>query len=279
MESKLPSIKILGINITTSSESEVLEYIVKKLKKRDKKFYIATPNPEILVAASRSSRLKDILNDAEVSLPDGVGITLSGRMLKNRKIPRITGVDFMEKLCAKCAEHGLTVGFFGGRDGVAEKTAKCLREKYPDLRVLYVSEEWGESTAGPAASHPHPTDSLNKVSLGRSTGVPRSASPASLPVSSKPLNSNSHIDILFVALGAPKQEEWISSNLEKIPVTAAMGVGGAFDYISGRVERAPKLLRKVGMEWAFRLVRQPWRAKRQLALPAFVVKVLKEKFA
>jgi N-acetylglucosaminyldiphosphoundecaprenol N-acetyl-beta-D-mannosaminyltransferase len=83
--------------------------------------------------------------------------------------------------------------------------------------------------------------------------------------------------VFFTSFGFPRQEEWIANNLANIPVTAAMGVGGAFDYISGKVGRAPRAVRSVGMEWAFRLVRQPWRIKRQVALPIFVAKVISEK--
>lgn len=236
MIAELPSIKLLGTSITNASEEVVLEYIFKRLQNKDKKFYIVTPNPEILMRASHSKEYQAILNDATVSLPDGIGVLISGRMTGKHIIGRITGTDLMEKICFEASKKALSIGLLGGRDGVAEKTAECLREKYPGLIVSFIGEEWnGEA--------------------------------------------KSHIDILFVAFGAPKQEEWIAKNLSKIDVTCAMGVGGAFDFISGKVRRAPRVVRRIGLEWAFRLVRQPWRAKRQLALPQFVYEVLKEKLA
>jgi N-acetylglucosaminyldiphosphoundecaprenol N-acetyl-beta-D-mannosaminyltransferase len=87
------------------------------------------------------------------------------------------------------------------------------------------------------------------------------------------------VDILFVAFGSPKQEIWLSENLKKLPVKVAMGVGGSFDFISGRVSRAPRILRALGLEWLFRLVIQPWRIKRQLSLLAFIFLIFKEKFS
>lgn len=249
MKTKLPSTKILDVDISTSQKSEILEYVVDFAKERKGKGYIVTPNPEILMYAKKHPAFQEVLNRAQVALPDGVGVLVADRILQKKIIGRITGVDFMIDLCRESSIWGLTVGFLGGRGGVAERTADCLREKFPTLKVVYVSEEWNID-AGPAAPHP------------------RSASPAFA----------GHIDILFVAFGFPKQEEWIAKNLESLPVTVAMGVGGSFDYISGKVARAPKLVRNIGMEWAFRLFRQPWRIRRQMVLPAFVFEILKERF-
>jgi len=237
MNKNLPSIKILGTKITTAPATEILEYIFKKIENRKNKFYIVTPNPEILMHALRQPSYQVILNDAEISLPDGIGVLIAGKVLKKRIIGRITGVDMMEKLCEEASKRAVSIGFLGGRGSVAELAAECLREKHPGLRVVYANAEWEkEKVAG------------------------------------------KHIDVLFVAFGFPKQEEWIAKNLKEIPVTCAMGVGGAFDYVSGKVPRAPRIVRALGMEWGFRLVRQPWRMRRQLALPQFLFQVLREKF-
>jgi N-acetylglucosaminyldiphosphoundecaprenol N-acetyl-beta-D-mannosaminyltransferase len=138
----------------------------------------------------------------------------------------------MQKLCQQVAEKPITVGFLGGRGGVAKKTAECLLGKYPKLQVKFIGEEWKQDQP---------------------------------------------IDILFVAFGFPKQEEWMSHHINKIPVRVMMGVGGSFDYISGKIPRAPGFLRVVGLEWFYRLAKQPWRWKRQLALVEFLGLVLKEK--
>lgn len=146
----------------------------------------------------------------------------------------VPGVDLMEKLVRLAAKNGYIVGLLGGRDKVAEKAAERLVKKYHKLQILFASD-------GGQVNEFHTTDYI-------------------LPT----------IDLLFIAFGAPKQEKWIASNLNKIPVKVAMGVGGAFDYLSGNVPRAPKWIRNLGLEWAFRLIIQPWRMKRQLSLLKFI---------
>ncbi len=237
MNNNLSSTKILGISITTSSEKEILEYIFKRIENKGKKFYIVTPNPEILMHALRQPSYKEILNDAEVSIPDGVGVLMAGKLLNKKIIGRIAGVDMVDRMCMEASIRAVTIGFLGGRGRVAEMTSDCLREKYPSLRVVFANSEWDKSKM-----------------------------------------TDKHIDILFVAFGFPKQEEWIAKNLDSLPVTCAMGVGGTFDYISGKIPRAPKVVRSAGMEWAFRLIRQPWRIKRQLVLPQFVWEVIRARF-
>lgn len=206
---------ILGIKIDDVSMEEALGIVHGWLGGKTK-HYIVTPNPEFLVAAKEDQRFKSILNDADLSIPDGVGLKLSGKV-KNT----FAGVDFMEELVKRSIDWSVAVGFLGGRDGVAEKTAECLKKKYPKLKVSFVLEE-----------------------------------PGKIPAT----------DILFVAFGAPKQEKWIAKNLDKLDVKVAMAVGGSFDYISGEVKRAPLWIRSLGLEWLFRLIIQPWRIKRQLAL-------------
>ncbi len=225
---------ILGVGITNETEDKILEYLLLSLKGHGQKYYIVTPNPEIVVAAQSNPHYKKILNEAKIALPDGVGVFLGSALMGNPLKERITGVDFMGEVCKRSSEQPLRMGFLGGRGGVAELTAECLKKKYPWIEVVFVGEEW---------------DMKSKV----------------------------EIDILFVAFGYPKQEEWIYENLEHLPVRVAMGVGGGFDYISGRVVRAPFMIRAIGMEWLFRLIREPWRWRRQMALGKFVWLVVKER--
>ena len=235
---------ILGVGITDAAKQEILEYIIRGLEKDSKKYFIVTPNPEILTLANNDSSYKNILNKAKIALADGVGVIMAGKILGRSFKERTTGVDLLESLCKQVAEKPITVGFLGGKGGVAEKTAECLQKKYPGLKVTFIGREWSDKL-------------LKLPKLLR------------LPIK---------VDILFVAFGAPKQERWIYENLEKLPVRVAIGVGGAFDYISGNIPRAPVFIRKIGFEWLFRLIAQPWRIKRQLALLKFAFLVLKEKF-
>lgn len=232
---------LLGVGITNATEIEVLEYILQSLEKGDEKYYVVTPNPELLVIAHKNPSYKKILNNARLALCDGMGIIVASRLLGKSIKKRITGVDFLESVCKTISEKPITVGFLGGGPGVAEKTAECLQNKYPGLRVVFAGSEW--------------SDKLPK--LLKSPRLP--------------------IDILFVAFGSPKQEEWISQNIDKLPVKVVMGVGGAFDFISGKVPRAPILIRKLGFEWLFRLILEPRRIKRQLALLEFIILVVREK--
>ena len=234
---KLIKKKILGIEFTDSDLNSILEYIDEKLQKNEKKFYIVTPNPEILIISRKDPDCKNVLNHAEIALPDGVGVLFAGRILGERLKERITGVDFMEMLSERLSKRPITVGFLGGRDSVADETAECLRRKYPGLKVSFVSQD--------------PPESLQSIKC----------------------------DMLFVAFGSPKQEKWIAQNLESLSIKAAMGVGGAFDIISGRIPRAPSFVRKLGLEWLYRLIREPWRIKRQFRLLEFVFLVFLEKLS
>ncbi len=233
----MEAIKILGVKVNNTTKEEALEFIKKGLKKRGKKIKIFTPNPEIIVFANNNKWFKTILNACDLALPDAIGVIWAAKLLGKNFKERIAGADFMEMLCQEAEKRGFTVGLLGGGAKIAEKTAECLLQKYPKLKIVFASSEWA-----------YQSDKTN-------------------------------IDILFVALGFPKQEQWIDENLPKIPVRAAMAVGGSFDYISGAVPRAPLFIRKVGFEWLFRLIIQPWRLKRQLALLRFVLLVLKERFS
>ncbi len=223
---------LLGIGITNAKKEEILEYIITSLQKKDIPYYITTPNPEILVYATKNSSFKTILNNARLALPDGIGVVIAGKIFGKPFVERVTGTDFMEYLCKEVSEKPITVGFLGGRGGVAEKTAECLTRRYPGLKVVFKGAEWKKT----------------------------------------------EVDILFVAYGFPKQEEFMASHIGKIPVKVMMGVGGAFDYISGAVPRAPLLIRSIGFELLFRLLIQPWRLGRQLSLLEFLFRLIWQRF-
>lgn len=253
---------ILGIGITDATKKEILEYIIKNLENFKKKLFIVTPNPEFLVLASKNHDFKNVLNSADLASADGIGIVWAAKILGKSLKERFAGVDLVESLCKVVAEKPITVGFLGGSEGVAGETAECLGTKYPSLKIAFAGAEW----------------SMNGFETAK-----KIESRITNQESSKNNNHNSlfmihnSIDILFVAFGAPKQEFWISENLNKIPVKIAIGVGGAFDYIGGKIPRAPGFIRNMGLEWLFRLIAQPWRIKRQLALLEFIWLVLKEK--
>lgn len=254
---------ILGVSITTSSEDGVLEYITIRLKNNIKKLFIVTPNPEMIVFAGRNFEFKSTLNKADIALPDGMGVVWASKLLGKGVKGRIAGVDMVFKICHMLSQRGLTAGFLGGKDGVAEKTVECLVKRYPKLRVAFVGREPSEDWYNQIDRH-GTTQNVTRKNAEVDSVVQRN------------IPRGSAIDFLFVAYGFPKQEKWIWENLDRIPVKAAMGVGGAFDYISGKVPRAPKLIRDFGLEWLYRLIIEPWRWRRQLALLQFIWLVVKE---
>ena len=226
---------------------------------------MVTPNPEIVMLARGDTVLSSILNSAEFSLPDGVGLIWASRwqaMWNSFAGPagsfpitsRVSGVDIMEKLVELASKRGWKVFLLGGKDDVAEAATKKLISKYPKLRVQFA---------------PGPIMNLDGV-----------------PVNEAEVKKEQWViarinefmpHLLFVGLGFPKQEKWSARNKEKLKANGIMVVGGSFDFISGRVPRAPKFMREVGLEWLFRLVIQPWRIKRQMALPKFIWAVLTSK--
>ncbi|HUD44576.1 MAG TPA: WecB/TagA/CpsF family glycosyltransferase [Patescibacteria group bacterium] len=235
--SSLVKIDILGVGITNASEGDILEYAFEALGKNPEKIRIVTPNPEIIVFAAKHPQFKNILNNAQISLADGVGVMWASSILAKPLKQRISGVDFMKKLCEKCAEKPITVSFLGAGPGIAEITAECLKKQYPGLKVGFAVSE-----------------------------IPNTK--YQIP----------NTDILFVAYGFPKQEEWIAKHLPDLPVGLAMGVGGAFNEIAGIEKSPPKWIDSIGFKWLWRLVHEPWRWRRQLALLEFIGMVIREKF-
>ncbi len=233
---------LLGVGFTDEGIGTILEYVEQIISKKEKKYFFVTPNPELLVIANKDPEYKKVLNDADLALIDGVGILIAGKILGVLLKHKISGIDLMESVCKRVAEKPITVGLLGGGHGVAEDTAECLKSKYPGLRVTFAVSE------------------LSKFVPGKEE------------VSSMP-----NTDVLFVAFGSPRQEIWLHEHLKNLPITIGVGVGGAFDMISGKVIRAPGFVRSLGLEWLFRLVIQPWRIKRQLKLLEFILLVIRER--
>lgn len=227
---------VLGIKIDDISNYQAVEKVKEWLSKNGK-HYITTPNPEIVMMAQKDQDLKKIINHADLSVPDGIGLKLICDIVYNTP-----GVDLMEELIKTSADYGFTIGLLGGGKGVSEKADECLRKKYPGVRIVYADSGGIIDSSG------------EWIEGNRKALIP--------------------MDLLFVGFGPPKQEKWIYKNLEKIPVKVAIGVGGSLDYISGTVPRAPKWVRSLGFEWLFRLITQPWRIRRQLALANFLWKTI-----
>lgn len=276
---------ILGVGVTDDTKENILEYILNSLEEKGKSYYIVTPNPEIIVAANKNKDFKNVLNNAKLALNDGVGVGLAASLMGNPLKERFTGVELVEKLCEESNDWPITVGFLGAGPNVAEKAAKCLKQKYPKLQVVFAQQEWDEVNA--QRGFPQFSETLTSSSQKdavllseiRHQKVSEKKNRPSSNFSSPQIEKaslRSKIDILFVAFGAPKQEFWMHEHLGKIPVKVMVGVGGALDQIVDPSLRSPQAMQAIGLGWLYRLIRQPWRIKRQMALVEFVGMVLRE---
>jgi len=232
----IEKIDILGVGVDNVLFEEALGTI-ESFVGDGRSHYVATVNPEFVVTAQKDAEFKKILNCASLVVCDGIGVLWASKVLGSPLKQKITGTDLTGALCDRASKKGYRVFLLGAEEGVADKTAEVLRTKFKGLKVL-----------------------------GSLSGSPRVEDDAKTVRQIKDLVGESRIDLLFVAYGHPKQEKWLARNLPRLNVGVGIGVGGAFDYISGRSKRAPRLIRSLGLEWLFRLVTQPSRWRRQLAL-------------
>ncbi|HIC88007.1 MAG TPA: glycosyltransferase [Anaerolineae bacterium] len=244
----LPTLDILGVRVHAVTWEEALAQI-ERFVAGGGAHQVVTVNPEFVMAARRNLEFREVLNSADLALPDGVGLLWASRLLSWRRseLPRlqerVTGSDSVPRLSALAARHGWRVYFLGAAPGVAEQTAAILAQRYPGLVV-----------AGSYAGSPAPAEEDHIVQRIRATQP----------------------HLLFVAYGAPAQDLWIARNLARLQVPVCMGVGGAFDFVTGVTRRAPLWVQRLGLEWLHRLIHQPWRWRRQIAVWQFALLVWRE---
>lgn len=237
------TVELLGLRFDRLTRAQAAEAVV-ALAQSGGKHYVVKPYSEFVPRARRDPRVREILNGASLCLADGVGIVWASRFL-GRPLPQaMRGIDFTWQMLAAIARAGLSVFLLGGTADEVRLTEERIHERLPRLRIT-----------GAHQGHLARGESENVVS------VVNAASP----------------DVLLVAMGFPRQELWIAEHLPSLSVHVAVAEGGSFSFISGAVSRAPRWMRRAGLEWAYRLLRQPWRAKRQLALPVFGWLVLRER--
>jgi N-acetylglucosaminyldiphosphoundecaprenol N-acetyl-beta-D-mannosaminyltransferase len=198
---------------------------------------VTTPNPEIVMLARRDPAFRATLNRAALNIPDGIGLVLAARLAGRRLRQHVQGTDLVLLLAAESERAGQRWFLLGGEEGAAAQAARVLADRFPGLQVV------GAEPGSPLAE--------------ADPGV-RERIAAVAPV-----------DVLLVAYGAPRQEQWLDRNLAALEIPVGIGVGGVFNYLSGAAPRAPAWVRRVHFEWLHRLLTQPWRWRRQLALPVF----------
>jgi N-acetylglucosaminyldiphosphoundecaprenol N-acetyl-beta-D-mannosaminyltransferase len=238
-----PAVRILGVRVDALTYESLLAAIGAFVA-QGSPHQIATLNPEFVMAAQRDAAFRGVLEGCDLCLADGVGLLWAARRYGHPLPQRVTGSDGVPLIAERAARTGWSLYLLGAAPGVAERTAQVLAHRYPGLRI-----------AGTHAGSPSNDDAEGIIVLVRE------ASP----------------DLLFVAFGAPQQDLWIARYREALRVPVMMGVGGAFDHITGVRRRAPPWVQRLNLEWLFRLATQPWRWRRQLALPRFVWAVLRQR--
>jgi len=234
-------VRILGVPVDKTTYPGLLEQVEAWVGRGDGRTrQICTVNPEFVMIAQRDPNFYNILNRADLCLADGIGLLYAARVVRDKLPGRVTGSDGVPKIAALAAQQGWRLYLLGAADGVADRAAAALRLQYPGLQIV-----------GTYSGSPH-ADEEDEIVERVNAATP---------------------DILLVAYGAPAQDKWIARNAPRLNAKVAMGVGGTFDYLAGDVPMAPTWMRQAGLEWLYRLIRQPWRARRQLRLPMFVLAV------
>ncbi|HKL41016.1 MAG TPA: WecB/TagA/CpsF family glycosyltransferase [Clostridia bacterium] len=239
----MESIKILGIKINKVTNKEAFDYFVDLLKENETTS-IFTPNPEIVMMAQKDDELKKAIFESNLVIPDGIGLIFASRLYNLGLTERVTGFDLMGKMLEYSNRRKLKIFLLGSKPGVAEEAKKNINNKYKNINIVGTHHGYFDEK-----------ESLEVLDL---------------------INEKKP-DILFVALGASRQEKWISHNKKILNASVAMGVGGALDVWAGDVKRAPKFFIKLNLEWLYRLIKQPSRFGRILEIPKFMVKVLLNK--
>jgi N-acetylglucosaminyldiphosphoundecaprenol N-acetyl-beta-D-mannosaminyltransferase len=239
---KTNSVNVLGIEFVNKSFDQVVEILLAGINSNRKSF-IVTANPEIVMYADEHSDYKNIIQSADMVVPDGYGIILASKILSTPIMERVAGYDLMIRLLELGNEKKLKIYLLGGREETNQKAVTNISKQFPDIQIVGSHHgffDWDKNTI---------TDEI------------KAASP----------------DLIFVALGFPRQEKWIANNLTKFSKGLFMGVGGSIDVLAGEVQRAPEFWQKLNLEWFYRLISQPSRWRRMLAIPRFLIRIFKLK--
>ena len=229
-------IEVLGVafdNVTMEQAAE----LGGKMLQEDRFHYVVTPNPEFILAAEKDESFRKVINAADLVIPDGIGVIYSAKILGTPLVERVPGIEFSAKMLEKLNEMGGRLFLLGAKPGVAEKAGENICAQYPNIVLCGTQDGYFKDEE----------DVILKVAAARP-------------------------DLLFVCLGAPKQEKWMARWGKHTGAKMAIGLGGCLDVYAGNVERAPEAWQKAGMEWAYRLKKEPKRITRMAKLPLVLVK-------
>lgn len=239
-------LKILDVKIDKYNLKESVVRVRELISSREEASLIVTPNSEMLALAAEDKELARILNSAELATADGAGVVIASKILGEPLEERVAGFDLISRLFKEFAEEEINFYFLGSKPGIVDIAVKNLKTKYPDLNISgyhhgYIDRE-----------------SQKKIIAE--------------------INSK-NIDLLLVGMGVPLQEKFLDNNLSSLKIGAAVTVGGSFDVLAGEVKRAPLWMQKSSLEWFYRLLQEPSRFGRMLALPKFIYLVFKYKYS
>jgi N-acetylglucosaminyldiphosphoundecaprenol N-acetyl-beta-D-mannosaminyltransferase len=237
------AVDVLGVRVDDVTYPEALGLLLQAIAARSP-YVVTTPNPEIVMLARRDADFRAVLNRSRLNIPDGIGLVLAARFGGKPLREHVQGTDLVLLLAAESARLGHRWYLLGGSADTAARTADALRVRFPGLTV-----------AGADPGSPAPADDTWVRERIRAAG---------------------RVDVLLVAYGAPRQERWLDRNLATLEIPVGIGVGGVFNYLSGAAPRAPAWVRRAHFEWLHRLLTQPWRWRRQLALPVFAALAVRE---
>ena len=240
-ESKSRPVDVLGVRVDDVTYDEALSLLLDAID-HHQPHVVTTPNPEFVMLARRDPLFAAVLRRAALNIPDGVGLLLAARLNGDRLREHVQGTDLVLRLATESGRRGHRWFLLGGYGDVAARAAQALQRQFPGLQIA------GAIDGSPApAADEHLRQRIRAVAP---------------------------VDVILVAYGAPKQEAWLDRNLAPLGIPVGIGVGGVFNYLSGDAPRAPRWVRRLHFEWLHRLVSQPWRWRRQLALPAFAILAL-----
>ncbi len=244
-----PRIRLLGLPVDQVSLHDALDMLTARIEAQRRlaagaprrTAQVVTLNPEMLMDARTSPALRAVIQAADLVVADGVGILWAARLLGTPLPERVPGVDLAQGLAQRAAERGYRLFLLGAAPGVAEAAAHHLERSFPRLHV-----------AGNVAGTPQQEGDAEAIARIQ----------------------EAQAEVVLVAYGAPAQEYWIERVQGQLDTAVAIGVGGTLDILAGRVPRAPQWMRARGLEWLYRLWREPWRWRRMLALPRFALVVV-----
>ncbi|WP_404405255.1 WecB/TagA/CpsF family glycosyltransferase [Jeotgalibacillus malaysiensis] len=230
----------LGVDVSPLNYDELIGALYKRLEEHQNSFIVAI-NPEKIMKAQQDEALRNLLNRADFQIPDGIGVILASKFKKGKIKRRVTGIDMMLRICQEAQVRKKKIFLFGAKPGIADEAKAGLEKMYPGIQV-----------AGTLNGYEKDPDVIRQTI------------------------NDAKPDILFVAMGSPAQEYFIVDNMHELHPHIFQGVGGSFDVLSGRIKRAPEGFQRLGLEWFYRLLKEPKRIKRQLILPVFLLEVLKK---